>query len=179
MAGTSELSKRIKAEFDQRQQRLETQKSKREQDSREQDARLERFGKVCDELKSVWEPRLKEFAAQFGDQVKVTPSIKPSERQATVSFLTDLATVALTLSATTGPGLESLILNYDLYIIPIFLDYERYARLEMPLDQIDKAEVGRWLDDQLVKCVQTYLAIQDNQYYLKRAADRAPVAAAR
>ena len=43
-----------------------------------------------------------------------------------------------------------------------FFEYERHSRLEMPMDQVDKSAVGKWIDDRLVSCVKAYLALQEN-----------------
>ena len=79
------------------------------------------------------------------------------------------------LSVSPSPDLSKLILEYDLLIIPIFFNYERHAKLEMPLDKIDKAAVGKWIDDQLVSCVKAYFSMQENEIYVRRAMVEDPV----
>jgi YHS domain-containing protein len=173
------LSQRIKAEFEARDQRRQTAEQDRAKESDEREKRLAQFTRTCEDLKAVWGPRFEEFAKQFGDRVKVTPTITPSQREAKVAFLTDLANMTLTLTATPSADATKLVLTYDLLIIPIYFDYERNSRLEMPLDKIDRAAVGKWVDDRLVSCVKAYLSIQDNEFYLKRAMVEDPVTKAR
>ena len=179
MTTASTLSQRIKAEFDERTKRRQAAEHERALHVQEREQRISTFNHVCDELKSVWQPRFEEFAKQFGDKIKVTPTIEPSHREAKVAFLTDLANMTLTLTASVSPDENKFALDYDLLIIPMFLEYDRHARLEMPLDKIDKVAIGRWVDDQLISCVRTYLAMQDNELYIKRALVEDPVTGAR
>ncbi len=179
MADAAPLAQRIKAEFDSRDQRLKSAEQDRAKESEQHEKRLALFTTTCEGLKAVWRPRFEEFAKQFGEKVKVIPSVTPSQREAKVQFLTDLANVTLRLTVAPSPDVSKLVLDYDLLIIPIYFDYDRHARLEMPLDKIDKDAVGKWIDDQLVSCVKAYLSIQDNEHYIKRAMVEDPISKAR
>ncbi len=179
MADAAPLAQRIKAEFDSRAQRLKAAEQDQAKESQQREANLAQFTKVCEDLKAVWRPRFEEFAKQFGDKVKVSPTVTPSQREAKVEFMTDLAKVTLKLTASASPDFTKLALDYDLLIIPIFFEYDRHARLEVPLDNVDKAAVGAWIDDRLVSCVKAYLSIQDNEYYVKRALVEDPISKAR
>ncbi len=72
-----------------------------------------------------------------------------------------------------------IVLDSDLLIVPIFFEYERNARLEMPFDKIDKDAVAKWFDDRLVACVKAYLSMQDNQLYIQRAMVEDPITKAK
>jgi YHS domain-containing protein len=175
MADTQTLSQRIKAEFDSRTTRVKAAEQQKVQESEAREERLARFTKLCEDLKAEWRPRFDEFAKQFGDKIKVTPTVTPSQREAKIAFMTDLATMNLTLSIAPNLDATSVVLDYDLLIIPIFFDYERHARLEMPLDKVDRAKIGKWIEDQLISCVKAYLSMQDNEFYLKRSTVEDPV----
>jgi YHS domain-containing protein len=175
MAATASLGDRIKAEFSSRTARLRTAKEEHARKLQERDERLKLFTQACERLSAVWKPRLEEFAKQFGEQIKAKPSVTPGQRQVKFLFTTDLAGVTLTLTVSPDPDLQKLAIDYDLSIIPMLLEYQRYARLEMPVDKIDEKAVGAWLDDRLVECVRTYLSLQDNQYYLKRLMVEDPI----
>lgn len=175
MAENTPLAQRIRAEFDARAQRQKETEQQRTKEAEDRDKRLAQFGRTCEDLKAVWRPRFEEFATQFGDKIKITPSVTPSQREAKIVFLTDMATMNLTLRVTPSADVTKLVLDYDLLIVPIFFDYARNARLEMPLDKIDKAAVGKWIDDQLISCVKAFLTMQDNEYYIKRAMVEDPI----
>ncbi|MBX3358192.1 MAG: hypothetical protein KF745_07170 [Phycisphaeraceae bacterium] len=175
MGTESSLAQRIKAEFDQSAQRAKAGEQARQQEREAREKRLAQFNSICDDLAGIWRPRIQEFLKQFGDKVKATPTMSPSLREGKVTFLTDMANMTVTISASASPDVTKLVLDYDLLITPIFFDYERHTRLEMPLDKIDRNAVGKWIDDQLVSCVKAYLTMQENQYYIQRAMVEDPV----
>lgn len=175
MGETQPLMQRIKAEFEAQEKRSQAAEKDRAQESQDREQRLAKFNQVCEQLKAVWAPSVQEFAKQFGDKIKVTPSITPTQREAKVSFLTDLANVTLTLTVSPSPDIRKLVIDYDLLILPMLLEYERHSRLEMPLDAIDAKAVGAWIDDRLVSCVKVYLSLRENQLYLRRAMVEDPI----
>lgn len=172
---TATFGDRIKAEFTARTKQKQAAKDEQASRLKDREARLKVFGDACERLSAIWKPRLEEFAKQFGEQVKTTPTVTPGHRQAKFQFMTDLASVSLTLAAAPDADVKKLVLDYDLSIIPMLMEYERYARLEMPLEAIDEKAVGAWVEDRLLDCVKTYLLLQDNEFYLKRQMVEDPV----
>lgn len=179
MSDATPLAQRIQAEFQARAERQKTVEQQRTQEAQDREKGLAAFGKICDDLKSVWGPRLEEFAKQFGDKIKMTPSVSPSQREAKVAFLTSMASMDLTFRVAPSSDWAKIVLDYDLLIVPIFFEYERNARLEMPFDKVDKDAVAKWLDDRLVSCVKAYLSMQDNQLYIQRAMVEDPITKAK
>src|SRR5688572_18763985 len=118
----STLSQRIKAEFDARTKRAKESEETRAKEVQAREQRMATFDKVCQDLRAVWRPRLEEFAQQFGEQVKLTPTITPSQREVKVAFLTELANITLTLTVSADPSVTKLVLDYDLLIIPIYFE---------------------------------------------------------
>jgi YHS domain-containing protein len=140
---------------------------------------MQKFQKACEDLKPVWRPRFEEFAKQFGDAVKIMPVVSPERREARIVFLTDLATMTLSITISASADASKMVMDYNLLIVPNYFDYERSARLEMPLDKVDKDALGKWLDDRFVSCVKAYLSVQDNEYYLRRALVEDPITKAK
>ena len=175
MATSVSLSQRIREEFDAHRKRAKAAEQDREKDAQTREKRLEQFARTCESLKAIWRPRLEEFAQQFGDTIRVTPTITPTLREAKAMFVTDLANVTLTLTASASPDLSRLVLDYDLLILPMFLEYERHSRLEQPLDAVDPKAIAEWIDDRLIACVKVYLSLRDNQFYLNRAMVEDPI----
>lgn len=173
------LADRIKAEFEARETRQKAAEADRAKSREAHEAGIASFEKVCEELKAVWTPKFQEFAKQFGDKIKITPLVNPEHREARCTFLTDLATMTLTVGVSASPDATKLVLDYNLLIVPTYFDYERHARMEMPLSSIDKNAVGAWLDDRLVSCVKAYLSMQDNEYYLRRILVEDPITKAK
>ena len=175
MSGGTPLTERLAAEFDQHTARLKTEEETRAKESAEHADRLAKFEQACEELRSVWKPRIEEFAGYFGDKISVEPSVSPGHREAKAVFMTELANITLTLTVSLDADFKNIVLDYDLLIIPIYFQYERHSRMETPLDAVDSGAVGQWLDDRLVACVQAYLSIQENEYYRRRALVEDPI----
>ncbi|MCW5767691.1 MAG: hypothetical protein KIT19_03335 [Phycisphaeraceae bacterium] len=173
------LADRIRAEFDAREARQKAAEADRAKSQEAHEGGIEKFKSACDDLQAVWKPKFQEFAKQFGDKIKITPVVSPEQREARCTFLTELATMTLTVGVSASPDATKLVLDYNLLIVPTYFDYERHARMEMPLNSIDKNAVGAWLDDRLVSCVKAYLSMQDNEYYLRRVLVEDPITKAK
>ena len=167
MGDVSNLISRIDAEFavlDDKIKQAQTD-AVREHDAREQ--RLERFEKELEALSDVWRPRLQALIDHFGDRVKVAPRVESSGRDVSMDFQSDLARIHLRFSATTDRDVHKLILNYDLEILPMLMQYDAHQTAEWPLDALDEVAIGGWVDDRIVAFVKTYLSLHENEYYLK------------
>ena len=66
--------------------------------------------------------------------------------------------------------------SYDLEIIPILMKFDSHDEVEFPLDAVDTTALGTWFDDRIVSFVKSYLAIHENQYYLKDQMVEDPIA---
>src|SRR5262249_7486000 len=125
------------------------------------------------------QPRMDAVVRRFGDHVKVTPTLGSTSRQAKLEFQSDLAQIRLRFSASTDQDVRKLVLDYNLEILPILMQFQSHQQAEWPLDNIDKAAVANWIDDRIVDFVRTYLSLQENEYYLKDHMVEDPVAGVR
>ncbi len=166
METTQELSERIDAalssmdEKHKQFQELETRKYK------EWKQRLANLGTAFDSLRPLVETRLELLIKKFGDRLTVTPTVTHSTRELALEFHSNLARIRLRFQGTTDHDIRKLILNYDLEIVPILMQFDSHSALEMPLDAIDCEAAGRWADERIMSFVQTYVALHENQYYL-------------
>jgi YHS domain-containing protein len=167
MADVNKLMERIDAEFAAAEKSIKDFQQQEVAAHQGREQRMESFQKVCDRLHEVWRPRLEALAKRFGEKAKVTPKITPAERSAEFEFASTLARINLKFSATTDFDVRNVVLNYDLDVLPILMKYEKHARAEFPLDKVDPETVGRWFDDRIVEFVKTFLALHQNEYYLK------------
>lgn len=179
MENLTNLLSRIDAELNTVQQRIKQFQEHKIAEYRERQERLEQFARVCEQLQDVWRPRLEALAQRFGDKVSVKPEVKPELRTATFRFQSQLAQIVLKLSATTDSDVRKLVLNYNLEILPILMRYDAHSVLEMPLDHVDPAAVAQWTDDRIVDFVKTYVALHENEYYLKDYMVEDPIAGVR
>jgi YHS domain-containing protein len=176
MSDIASLISRIDAEFAALDQKLKTFQSEQVHQHEARQGRLEKLSATFAQLSDVWTPRLQALAKKFGDKVKVTPKIEPSARQATFEFQSPVAQIRLTFNASTNQEVTHVILSRDLFILPILMQFQSHADLEMPLDAVDLKQAGQWIDDQIVSFVNTYLSLHQNEYYLKGHMVEDPVA---
>ena len=56
------------------------------------------------------------------------------------------------------------------------MQFTPHAQGEFPLENIDEAAVAKWIDDRIVDFVRTYVALNENEYYLKDFMVEDPIA---
>lgn len=176
MSDINSLASRIDAEFTAVEKKIKKFQTEQMEEHKERQKRLELLGKIFDELSTIWKPRLELLVEKFGSQVQTIPRIVPSTREVTFDFQSRLARIRLKLSAFTDREVRKLILSYDLEIIPVLMRFTPHAEVEFPLSEVDKEAVTKWVDDRIVDFVQTYLALGDNEVYLKEFMVEDPIA---
>jgi hypothetical protein len=179
MNDISNLAQQIDAEFAAVAEKTKKFQVVQVQEHKERQKRMEQLAKAFEELREIWRPRLEFLVNKFGDRIQATPRIVPSTREGTFEFKSNLAKVTLKLSAHTDRDVRKVILSYDLDIIPILMRFTPHAEIEFPLEQIDKEEVAKWIDERLVDFVRTYLSLGDNEWYLKEQMVEDPIAKVR
>jgi YHS domain-containing protein len=176
MTDINSLAGRIDAEFSAVEQKVKRLQADHVQEHKQRQKRLEQLGKVFDELRDIWRPRLELLVNKFGDRVQTKPRITPSTREVTLNFQSHLAHVRLKFGAFTDRDIQKVILSYDLEIIPVLMRYNTHTEVEFPLNAVDKAAVAKWIDDRIVEFVQTYFSMGENEIYLKDEMVEDPVA---
>jgi YHS domain-containing protein len=170
------LLSRIDEEFARSKKKIEQLRKEKVEEHQGRQSRLQLFEKACERLKGVWGPRLQALSKAFGERVKVEPHADTGRRQANFAFVSNLARINLTFTATTDAEVRNLVLEYNLQILPVLMTYPDRARLEQPLDRIDEKAIGEWIDERIVEFVKTYLSVHDNEFYLKAHMVEDPVA---
>lgn len=170
------LLSRIDEEFTRSKEKTEKMRQQKVEEHQGRQSRMELFEKDCEHLKGVWGPRLEALKKAFGEKVQVEPHFDSGRRQATFAFVSNLARITLTFTATTDLEVRKLVLEYQLAIVPVLMSYPDRARLEQPLGQVDEKAVGAWMDERIVDFVRTYLSIHENEYYLQAHMVEDPVA---
>jgi YHS domain-containing protein len=176
MPDVSSLASRIDAEFLAIAEKVKKLQVEQVEEQKQRQKRLEQLGKVFDQLRDVWRPRLELLVKKFGDRVQTTPRIVPSAREATFDFQSRLARVRLKFSASTDRDIEKVILSYDLEIIPVLMRFKPHDEVEFPLNAVDTEAAAKWIDDRIVDFVQTYFSMGENEVYLKDQMVEDPIA---
>jgi YHS domain-containing protein len=176
MSDINNLASRIDAEFSGVEQKVKKLQAEQVQEHKQRQKRLEQLGKVFDQLRDIWRPRLELLVQKFGDRVKATPRIVPSTREATFDFQSHLAQVRLKFSATTDREIQNVILSYDLEIRPVLMRFKPHDEMEFPMDKVDKEAAAKWIDDRILDFVQTYFSMGENEIYMKDYMVEDPIA---
>jgi YHS domain-containing protein len=176
MPNINSLTSRIDAEFSTVEEKVKKFQVEQMETHKQRQQCLEQLGKVFDQLRDIWRPRLELLVKKFEGRVQATPRIVPSTREATFDFQSHLARVRLRFSAFTDRDIQKLILSYDLEIVPVLMRFKHHDEVEFPLDQVEKEAVAKWIDDRIVDFVQTYFAIGENEIYLKDYMVEDPIA---
>lgn len=179
MAASDSLMDRIEAEFSAADRRVKDFKSEQAHAFQDRQKRLEKLESVFAQLAEIWQPRLETLAKKFGQKVDVRPDLKPGRRSATFEFQSELARIKLRLGVAPDPDVRNLTFTYDLEVIPILMKFQSHDELELPIENIDTKALAKWIDDRIIGFVKTYLAIHENQYYLKDHMVEDPIAKVR
>lgn len=175
----NELLDRIDAEFSAAEQRIKRLRSEKVEEFQGRQQRLEQFEVTLDQLREIWKPRLETLAKKFGERVEVQPHIEPGRRSATFQVQSQLARIDLRFSVVPDADARNVVFKYDLEIIPILMKFDSHDEIEFPLDAVDQTVLAKWFDDRIVSFVKTYLAINENQHYLKEHMVEDPIAKVR
>jgi YHS domain-containing protein len=179
MTDVSDLAGRIDAEFAAAREKVKQLQAQKVEEFHGREERLKQFQDLCHELRHIWTPRLEALGERFGKEVSVKPDVAPSHRNVVFSFQSKLARIVLKFAVSTDRDVRKLCLDYDLEVIPILMKFDGHQHAEFPLDAVDRAAVGRWIDDRIVSFVRTYLALHENEHYLKDHMVEDPVAGVR
>jgi hypothetical protein len=165
MSDVSGLKGRLDAELEGARGRAQRTQEELLRENEQRQQRLARFTEVVERLRDVWGPRLELLRDRFAGYAEAQPEVRPHARRVTFSFAADKHSVKLTFSAVPDQQVRSLVLDYELEILPMLMKFERNDRLEVPLDNVDEGAIARWLDDRIISFVQTYVKLQGDDFF--------------
>jgi len=176
MSDINSLASRLDAEFSAVEEKIKKVQDEQMEAQKQRQQRLEQLGKVFDQLRDIWRPRLELLVKKFEGRVQATPRIVPSTREATFDFQSHVARVRLKLSAFTDRDIQKVILSYDLEIVPVLVRFKPHDEVEFSMDKVDKEAVAKWIDDRIVDFVRTYFSMGEHEIYLKDSMVEDPIA---
>lgn len=165
----------VKAEFSQSVDKL---KAAAATDAKDLDKRYQQYEKMRQELaEKVIKPRLEEIAAEVpGVQHDLKKDIDGATL--TLSFprtAERAALVELILSISHDDSFKQVMFGYELRIIPVFMEFEKFSKLMLPLEGLKTEAVAAWLDERLLSFMKTYLNMQFVEQYQKENMATDPV----
>jgi hypothetical protein len=101
MPDINSLASRIDAAFSAVEEKVKKFQAEQAGEHKERQKRLEQLGKVFDQMRDLWKPRLDLLLKKFEGRVETTPRIVPSTREVKFDFHSRVARVSLKLAAFT------------------------------------------------------------------------------
>jgi YHS domain-containing protein len=111
-------------------------------------------------LTGMAQPRVEALAAHFPN----SGPVKIEHGQACVCWFGYCdrfpASTELRLTIAHDDRLENVEISYEVRILPVFLKYDRFDKLTLPLTNLDDQRVTEWVENKLLGFLDTYLAIE-------------------
>jgi YHS domain-containing protein len=178
MSDLQELERRIEEELSAAQERRCAQEDHQRRSIIEFQQRHERYAMIAGRvLQTIIRPRVHKTAEYFKHAGFLDCDEAGKDRCAlylghTPRFPT---TAKLELTVSRDAQCETLIVLYDLEILPIFFPFQGSTRLILPLGRVNDENVAAWVDDRLVSFVETYLRVEAADQYDTRDLATDPV----
>ena len=174
MAATSagDLASRLDAVAEEARGRIKAFQAEAEASRQGIGERFQRFLPIAERIVALARGKLEQLRERL--KFDVTPSKVQTERfysrAVTLDVKSDLAgVIRLSFGLSHDSDVRTIMLDYNLEIIPAFFRFNPHDRLEMPLDAYDEAGVGSWLDDRLVEFANSYLEMHATKEHQIRA----------
>jgi YHS domain-containing protein len=168
MSDLNQLAQRIKEKLAGADQRKQIEQNHLQLRMSEYEQRHERYTGIADKLvQDVIRPRLKKLAEHF-DNAEF-PEHDPPARHSVVCCFQHTprfpATAKLELSVSRDGQCETLLVRYDLEILPVFFQFEGHDQLSVPLNRVVDAQVAAWVEEKVLQFVDTYLRLEAVDQY--------------
>lgn len=176
MSDVSKLLQRIDGTIAAAKERVRHQKQPLLDDYAQRQKRLERFEQTRDQIRQIAKPRLEALARRFGDQVAITPKVSQTRASATLEFKSSQAFITLAFSVVPDEQVQNAIVEYDLDVVPVLMQYESHSEFRAPIGNVNAAALEEWLDEWIVKFVDFYVRMHESEAYGKSEYVEDPVA---
>jgi YHS domain-containing protein len=167
MADLNDLERRIKEKLARSEERQQLQRDHLHQRMAEAEARHERYTNLADRLiQEVIRPRMEKLKILF-DNARM-PEPRNSRHSCCCQFEHTTrfpATANLQLGMTRDGEIKTLVIQYELEILPTFFTFEGRDQLTMPLEQVDEAKAAAWVEAKLLHFVDTYLRLETSDHH--------------
>jgi len=132
-------------------------------------------------LQDIVQPRVEALARSF-DNARLDQQPLPQHFRVKCEFAHTSrfpASVFLTIGVTHDDEIRNVIPYRDIDILPIFFKFSPHGQMDIPLDKIDEAQVGQWVDQQILEFIDTYLRLEKSDQYQQQTLVTDPVCGVR
>jgi YHS domain-containing protein len=167
MADPTDLERKIKGKLALSEERQQLQQDHFRQRMAEAEARHERYTALADRLmREVIRPRMEKLTTVF-DNARM-PETRNTRHTCCCRFEHTTrfpATANLEIGATRDGEIKTVMIQYQLEILPVFLPVEGRDQLTMPLDDVDALKAAAWVEAKILQFVDTYLRLETADHY--------------
>jgi YHS domain-containing protein len=177
MSNIDEFKGKLRGEVEAAQQRVQAMQAETAEQFRQLQGRYKTFLEVSQRVRDALRPRVEAFGEALPD---VTPVVTqrdfgPAGRGFHGVFVTFSlprterrpANIKLHFGLEAGIAVDSLILFYDLEIVPVFIEFERHDQIALPLDPSSVEKAVEWFERKACAFTKTYVSMFFNPYYQK------------
>jgi len=167
MAEVGDLERKIKAKLALNEERQQLQLNHCHEFMLEAEVRHQRYTAVADRLmQAVIRPRMEKLKSLF-DNARM-PDTQNSRHTCCFQFEhTDRfpATVRLELSVTRDGEIKTVVLKYQLEILPVFFALEGQDQLTMLLEEVEDKKAAAWVETKILQFVDSYLRLETSNQH--------------
>jgi YHS domain-containing protein len=149
-------------------ERKQVQENHVQQRMREFGQRHQRFTAIADRIMETFiRPRMEKLLSYFSN-AKFLPADNSGKHHCTLCFEHTSqypATAKLELAVSRDGQCETLLVLYNLDILPIFFQFQGNDQVAMPLEQWDEKKIADWTDQKIIDFVDTYLRLETVDQY--------------
>jgi YHS domain-containing protein len=167
MADLGDLERKIKEKLALSEERQQLQRNHLQQRMTEAEARHQRYTAVADRLiQEVIRPRMKKLETLF-DNARLSEA-RCSRHTCCCQFEHTSrfpATATVEVGVTRDGEIKTVVLEYQLEILPVFFPVEGRDQLTMRLDEVNEEKAAAWVEAKLLHFVDTYLRLETFDQY--------------
>jgi len=169
MPDVQQLLQRLRAEFDAARHRVEALRVEALDAFHQKRQRYEQFAAASQHIGGLLEPHIDAFRNFFQgvhEQIDIL-HLGTGGREVHGAFVTFSfphtkdCPASITLKFTLGhdADIHNIVLEYDLALVPVYLQFEKHDTLTIPLDRVDDEAITAWFDEKLTRFAALYLSL--------------------
>jgi YHS domain-containing protein len=177
MSEIDEFKAKLRGEAEAARERIREMQAQAAEQYREMQSNYVIFLDLSQRIREAIRPWVEAFAEALPD---VTPVVTerdfgPAGRVFHGGFVTFSlprsercpANITLRFGLEAGVAVDSLILFYDLEIVPVFIEFERHDQIALPLYPSSVERAVEWFKEKALAFTKTYVSMFFNPYYQK------------
>jgi YHS domain-containing protein len=164
----TDLDLRIQEKLQATKERKQLQHNHLQQRMMEFDRRHQAFTSIADHvMQTIIRPRMEKLL-QYFENARIQDADSSGKHHCTCCLDHTVqfpATARLELAVSRDGQCETLLLLYNLEILPVFFQFEGSDQLTVPLEDRNEEKIAEWVDHRILDFVETYLRLETVDQY--------------